>query len=116
MVIGVGNNSLSHRFCKIINKKKLIEDFRFSTNDKRSQNYHEFKPILTKWTKEKTSRKIADLLIEAGVPIAEVNTMDKIIEDPNINLWDMIIETEYSKAGKVEIANTPIKLSKSSDQ
>jgi len=53
-----------------------------------------------------------DLLTKAGVPAAEVNTMDKIVKDPNIKMRNMLIQMDHPKAGKVTVANSPIRLSK----
>ncbi len=49
--------------------------------------------------------------MKAGVLVGEVNTIDKIIDDLNIKLREMIVEVEHPKAGKVKITNMPIKLS-----
>ncbi len=110
-VIGVGNDMLWERFCKAINKTDLLNDSRFTTNPKRSENYKELKPIITEWSKEKTVEEILNILINAGVPVGEVNTIDKIVDDPNIKLREMIVEVEHPLAGKVKITDTPIKLS-----
>ena len=110
-VIGVGNDMLWERFCKAINKTDLLNDSRFTTNPKRSENYKELKPIITEWSKEKAVEEILNILINAGVPVGEVNTIDKIVDDPNIKLREMIVEVEHPRAGKVKITDTPIKLS-----
>jgi CoA:oxalate CoA-transferase len=116
VVIGAGNDSLWERFCKITHQEELIDDPLYNTNDQRSKNYHQLKPIITAWTKGKFSKEIVKLLIKAGVPVGEVNTMDKIVQDPNIKLRKMMVEMDHPKAGKVTIANSPIRLSKSPNQ
>jgi crotonobetainyl-CoA:carnitine CoA-transferase CaiB-like acyl-CoA transferase len=96
---------------KAVNKTDLLNDSRFTTNPKRSENYKELKPIITEWSKEKTVEETLNILINAGVPVGEVNTLDKIVDDPNIKLREMIVEVEHPLAGKVKITDTPIKLS-----
>jgi len=112
VVIAIGNDVLWEKFCKTVNNKDLLNDSRFTTNPKRSENYKELKPIITEWTKGKTVKEILNILIKAGVPVGEVNTIDKIIDDPNIKLREMIVEVEHPLAGKVKITDTPIKLSR----
>ncbi len=111
VVIAIGNDALWEKFCKTINKEDLLDDPRFTTNPERSENYKELKPIITQWSKVKTVEEIVNILIKAGVPVGEVNTVDKIVNDPNIKLRDMIVEVKHPRAGKVKITNTPIKLS-----
>jgi CoA:oxalate CoA-transferase len=112
VVIAVGNDSLWERFCNAIGKESLITDDRFFINDLRSNNYHMLKPIITEWSEKITIKEILNIMQKAGVPVGEVNTVDKIVEDPNIKLREMIIELQHPKAGTVKIANTPLKLSK----
>lgn len=111
VVIAVGNNSLWEKFCKVIDKVELLSGPRFVTNSKRSENYKELKPIITKWSKEKTVEEIVSIFIKTGVPVGEVNTVDKIVNDSNIRLREIIVEVEHPRAGRVKIINTPIRLS-----
>lgn len=111
VVIGVGNDSLWEKFCKIIHQEELINHPLYQTNELRSKNYEQLKPIITEWTKKQVSQDMVDLLTMAGVPAAEVNTMDKIVKDPNILMRNMLIQMNHPKAGKVTVANSPIKLS-----
>lgn len=111
VVIAIGNDMLWEKFCKAVNKTGLLNDSRFTTNPKRSENYKELKPIIIEWSKEKTVEETLNILINAGVPVGEVNTIDKIVDDPNIKLREMIVEVEHPLAGKVKITDTPIKLS-----
>jgi len=111
VVIAIGNDALWKKFCKTINKEDLLDDPRFTTNPERSENYKELKPIITEWSREKTVEEIVSILIKAGVPVGEVNTVDKIVDDPNIKLREMITEVEHPRAGRVKITDTPIKLS-----
>ncbi len=90
----------------------LIFDDRFFTNDSHSTNYYQLKPIITEWSEKITIKEILNILQKVGVSVGEVNTVDKIVEDSNIKLREMIIELHHPKAGTVKIANTPLRLSK----
>jgi crotonobetainyl-CoA:carnitine CoA-transferase CaiB-like acyl-CoA transferase len=47
----------------------LIFDDRFFTNDSRSTNYHQLKPIITEWS-EKITIKLREMIIELHHPKA----------------------------------------------
>lgn len=111
VVIAIGNDMLWEKFCKAVDKTDLLNDLRFTTNPRRSENYKELKPIITEWSKEKTVEETLNILINADVPVGEVNTIDKIVDDPNIKLREMIVEVDHPLVGKVKITDTPIKLS-----
>jgi Predicted acyl-CoA transferases/carnitine dehydratase len=68
-IIAVGNDSLWKRFCESTGFEKLLEDSRFETNDKRSNNYNALKPILTQWTRNKKVSEIVDLLTKQAFPL-----------------------------------------------
>jgi CoA:oxalate CoA-transferase len=112
VVIGIGNDSIWKKFCRITCHDKLIEDPLYLTNYQRSKNYEQLEPLINEWTKKQTSQDIVELLTQAGVPAAEVNTMDKIIQDPNVKMRNMFIQMNHPKAGKVTVANSPFRLSK----
>jgi len=99
------------RFCHAIGKESLIFDDCFCTNDLRSLNYDQLQPIITEWSERITIKEILNILEKVGVPVGEANAVDKILEDPNIKLREMIIELQHPRAGAVKIANTPLRLS-----
>ena len=51
------------------------------------------------------------ILDDAGVPCSLINTIDKVLENPQIQARNMIVEVEHPKAGKNLIAGLPIKMS-----
>jgi CoA:oxalate CoA-transferase len=51
------------------------------------------------------------LLEEAGIPCAPINTVDRVVKDPQIIAREMIVEIEHPVAGKMHIPGVPIKMS-----
>jgi CoA:oxalate CoA-transferase len=47
---------------------------------------------------------------EAGLPSSPLNTIDKVVEDPNLQHRDMVVEVEQPRAGKVKMAGSPYHL------
>lgn len=111
IMIAAGNDSLWAKFCKVIGKEELIEDERFKTNPLRNKNYDELRPLIAEPMKNRTTKEWQDMLDDSGVPNGPINTIDKVIEDPQVIARKMIVEVEHPIAGKLKTPGIPIKLS-----
>lgn len=111
IIVGAGNDRLWQRLCTLLGTPELIEDPRFITNGKRTENVKELMVLLNKSFKTKTINEWLGLLEEAGLPCAPINTVDKIIEDPQVNARNMIVELDHPIAGKLKVPGVPVKLS-----
>ncbi|MBZ2175189.1 CoA transferase [Schnuerera sp. xch1] len=111
IMIAVGNNSLWASFCNVIGKQKLIEDVRFKTNRLRNENYDELRPLIARVIKKKTIKEWQEILDDAGVPNGPINTIDKVLEDPQVIARDMIQEINHPISGQLKVPGIPIKLS-----
>ena len=52
------------------------------------------------------------MLEEAGVPCAPINTVDRVVKDPQVNARHMLVEIEHPVAGKMHLPGVPIKMYK----
>lgn len=111
IMIAAGNDSLWAKFCRVIGKEELIEDERFKTNPLRDKNYDELRPLIAEPMKNRTTKEWQDMLDDSGVPNGPINTIDKVIEDPQVVAREMIVEIEHPIAGKLKTPGIPIKLS-----
>ena len=113
VVIAIGNNELWEKFCQHINKSDLINDQRFCTNALRTENHAQLFPILTEITTQFTTDHWIKSMESIGVPCGPVNTIDKVVTDPQVLEREMIVEVEHETTGALKIPGIPIKLSKS---
>jgi CoA:oxalate CoA-transferase len=111
IIVGAGNDRLWEKLCNLIGRSELIADERFSDNLKRTQHVRELKVILDAVFKVKTINEWMEELEAAGVPCAPINTVDKVLNDPQIKARDMIVELEHPVAGLMKVPGVPIKLS-----
>ena len=111
IIVGAGNDRLWQRLCTLLGHPELIEDPRFVTNGKRTENVKELMALLNQSFKTKTINEWLGLLEEAGLPCAPINTVDKIINDPQVNARNMIVELDHPIAGKLKVPGVPVKLS-----
>jgi len=111
MVIAVGNDSLWERFCKGLGMAELLDDERFTSNEARSQHHDILKERIEKWTTSKTTDEAVETIGELGVPCGPVNTVDKVVSDPNTTHRNMVMELPHDKLGSIKLVNNPIKFS-----
>ena len=99
------------RLYNAIGHPELIEDPRFDTPEKRSENREIFKKILEETFLTKTAREWLDILTAGNVPCAPVNTLAQACEDPQVLEREMVVEIDYTEGGRLRQVGNPIKLS-----
>ena len=111
LVIAIGNDSLWAQFCRLVGRHELIVDARFNTNAGRCQNWAALEPVLQEIFALHTAVEWLALLDGAGIPSGPINTIDKVLLDPQVAAREMIEEVDHPVAGKLKMAACPIKLS-----
>lgn len=110
-VIGIGNDNLWVKLCNVINASQLITDHRFVDNKNRTNNLDILIPLLDNVFKEKTVTEWCEIFENAGIPHSPINTIDKVMENPQLKARNMLVEVSSEQTGKVIIAGNPIKMS-----
>ncbi len=110
-VVACGNNSLWQRLCEAIQRPDLLQNDAFATNELRTQNLQSLVGELDKTFRTKTADEWVAVIDGAGVPCGPINTIDKVLTEPQVNARNMIVEVDDKQAGTVKIAGNPIKMS-----
>lgn len=112
LVIGCGNDKLWKKLCGVMGKPELADDERYDTNPKRVQRHAEVKPLVEEWTLTKTIDEGVEIMLDAGIPAAPINTIERVARDPHIaGAREMFVEIEHPKAGKLRLTGSHLKLS-----
>jgi len=109
-VIGIGNDNLWIKMCNVIGASNLTEDDRFTGNEDRTNNIDVLIPILDNIFASKTVAEWCEIFENAGIPHSPINTIDKVMENPQLKARNMLVEVSSEQTGKVIIAGNPIKM------
>ncbi len=112
LMIAVGNDTLWIKFCEVIAKPELARDSRFLTNTLRTNNYSELRPEIASAMTAKTTAEWASILDDAGIPNGPINSVDRVVIDPQVVAREMVIEVDHPVAGPTKLPGIPIKLSR----
>lgn len=102
---------LWQRFVKVIGHEELATDPRFETDRARGQNAALIDRIVADWVSQRTADEVVTTLQAAGVPCEPVNSMYSLLDDPQIEARNMIVNQEHPELGTIPLPGTPIKLS-----
>lgn len=111
IMVAAGNDNLFQKLCSALQLEDAANDARFATNPLRNENYEALKPILDKAFAEKSIDEWRSILDEAGVPNSPINTIDRVVEHPQVMARDMVQTVKHKVAGEVKMPGVAIKLS-----
>ncbi len=110
VMVAVGNDALWVKFCAAIGCPELAEDPRFLSNPLRTSNYDELRPLLAATIARKSTGEWIDIFEEHGVPNGPINTIDQVVNDPQVLAREMIVQIDHPVAGPTKIPGIPIKM------
>lgn len=114
-VIAAGNDTLFVKLCHQL-QLPLADDPRFSTNPARCDNARLLKRLIEAVTIEHPKNYWIEKLQDAGIPTGPIQTIDQVMEDPQILARNMVVDI-LNRQGvpTYKSAGNPIKLSELDD-
>lgn len=99
--------------CDLLGREDLRRDRRLQTMRGRAENHETLvRPTIEEWTVQRTTEEIVNLLIEKGVPVAPVHTVEDLFKCRHIQAREMLVDLVHPIAGKVKAVGVPIKMSR----
>jgi CoA:oxalate CoA-transferase len=112
LMVAVGNNRMWARFCDALGNPDLAANPRFTTNALRTANYEELRPVLADAMVQKSTAAWVSILEEYRVPNGPINSVDRVVADPQILAREMVLNVEHPIAGSTKLPGIPIKMDK----
>jgi crotonobetainyl-CoA:carnitine CoA-transferase CaiB-like acyl-CoA transferase len=111
LALAVGSDRLWRLFCPVMGLEALRDDPRFATNAARVQHRAELIATLQEVFLTRSYKEWEDLLLAHGIPVGAINTLDRVVEHPQVKARGLIVESDHPVAGRVKLVGIPVKLS-----
>ena len=111
VMLAVGNDSQFTQLCQAAGLPELAQDERFATNAQRTRNRKELESVLEPVLLQKTLDEWVVLGEQNGFPCGPINTIDRVLADPQIRARDMVVRTAEGfnlVANPIRFSATPI--------
>ena len=111
IAIGVGSDKLWRTFCPLLGLAHITADPRYVTNAARNANRPALIETLQDAFLTKTYEEWETILLPAGVPMGAINTIDAVIDHPQVAARGALVESTHPIAGTIRMVGPPVRLS-----
>lgn len=98
------------RICRTINREWMIEDPRFKEPADRMKNKKEMEDCIEEALAQANVEDWVNLMRADDIACGPVNTLDKVLQDPQVIHNNSVLEMEHPTYGKIKAVGFPIKL------
>ncbi len=116
IIIAAGNDKLFNELCSALQKKDLIKNAKFATNDQRCRNMSELKEIFEEILIKKKTSEWINIFSPRKIPCGPINNIKEAVENEQTKARNMIVKTYHKKIGEFKLAGNPIKMSNYNDE
>ena len=116
IIIAAGNDKLFNELCSALQKKDLIKNAKFATNDQRCSNMSELKEIFEEILIKKKTSEWINIFSPRKIPCGPINNIKEAVENEQTKARNMIVKTYHKKIGEFKLAGNPIKMSNYNDE
>ena len=100
IVIGANADGVFKRLCEAMESPELAEDPRFKTHNARGEHLEELDQIIEQWTKTLSAEESLAILAEKGVPSGLIYSAKEMVNDPQFQAREMIVNVEHETFGE----------------
>ena len=102
---------------RVVGREDLIGVEGYDSKAERAENIEEIDAIVDGWVRDRKKAEIVEILLDANVPCAPVQTVEEIVEDPHLHERGMISDLPNQGEGRetVPVPGMPIKFDGSED-
>ncbi len=111
IAIGIGSDKLWRTFCPLVGLAALADDPRYVTNAARKANRESLIETLQQVFLTRSYEEWEAILMPAGIPIGAINTIDQIVEHPQVAARGSLVNCAHPVAGAIQMVAPPVRMS-----
>jgi glutaryl-CoA transferase len=108
--LGIGNDGQWQQFCQKAGRMEWADDARFKTNADRVRNRDELIPLLDDLFGQFEIEHWLSILGILGVPCGPINSIDQVMDDPQVRARQMVVEVDHPSAGMIKMVASPLNI------
>jgi len=110
LVIAIFAEKFWGALCRALKEPELEADSRFMDQQARLEHRDEIMPLLEGIFRGRTTEEWLDRLEAEGVPCGPVNTVDKVLADPQIVAREMLVHVDHPLIQGLSMLGSPVKV------
>ena len=110
LIVAVFAEKFWAAFCRAVERPEWAADPRFARNRDRVANRDELMPLVERLFTERTTADWLERLQAASVPATPIQTVDRVLTDPQVRHRRMVVDVEHERLGTLPTLGTPIKV------
>lgn len=111
LIVGAFTDRMWEGVCRVTGFEKWLTDPRYQTSSDRAEHRHELIAELECVFAKRPVAAWIEALAAEGVPATPIQTIDRIVRDPQVLAREMVVTLPHKTAGDISMAGLPIKLS-----
>ena len=108
VVITANTERMWGGLCRALGRPEWMEDPRFLTNRDRFANRHALWPLLDEAFRTRPADARVPILEREGIPVGVVNTLDRVMEDPQVRHRGMVQELVSGDGTAIRVMGNPL--------
>lgn len=111
IVIVAFQNNHFQKLCEAIGKPEWAEDPRFATREGRLENKSVLVSLMESHLQTHPAEEWLAKIQGAGIPAGPINTLDRVLSDPQVLAREMVVEIDGPGGKKIKTLGNPLKMS-----
>jgi crotonobetainyl-CoA:carnitine CoA-transferase CaiB-like acyl-CoA transferase len=110
LILAVFSEKFWAAFCRAVERPEWAADPRFATNRDRVRHREALIPLVEALFATRTTAEWLACLQAGGVPATPIQSVDRVLADPQVKRREMVIELRHPVHGSLPTLGTPIKV------